>query len=356
MTKPFYWVLLGLGAGLTSVVLTGLVRRYALKCGLLDIPNSRSSHSVPTPRGGGIGVVCAFAVFVLVLGLTGQLHWRDILAIGPPAVAVAIIGLLDDRKSLSPTVRFCVHLLAAACYLGVSGIIYEFNLPMVGNQHWLVFAFLLFGLVWLLNLFNFMDGIDGIVGTEVVFLCVSLIVLSYGTKGGFGATALALVLGTSCAGFLAWNWPPAKIFLGDVGSGFLGLTIGMVALQFGRSSGVVFWVPLILVAAFLTDATWTLLRRMLRGGKWLTAHRSHAYQRLSRRWGDHRLVVLGLLGVNIFWLFPAALLAQREPRYAWLVTLVAYLPLICTVGLAGAGSPEPGDGGIRGPSSRAIGS
>ena len=193
------------------------------------------------------------------------------------------------------------------------------------------------GIVWFLNLFNFMDGIDGIAASEAIFVAAGGALLS---PGAAGVAAAGSVFAACCGGFLLWNWPPAKIFLGDVGSGYLGYVIAVLALAATHDNPVAGWVWLILGGVFFVDATLTLLRRLRRGERVYQAHRSHAYQHLARRWGSHLRVTVAVLMVNVGWLLPCAALAAWHPAYAAVVAALAFVPLVALARAGGSGRGE----------------
>jgi Fuc2NAc and GlcNAc transferase len=195
-------------------------------------------------------------------------------------------------------------------------------------------------LVWLTNLFNFMDGIDGLAGMEAV--CVSVfggILLFHGGLASY--SQLFWLLAAASLGFLLWNWPPAKIFMGDVGSGFLGFTLGTLALFSSSSNSGLIWPWLILLAAFIVDATVTLLRRMFSRARWYEAHRSHAYQHAAQAWASHTKVTLAVAVINIGWLFPLAWAASRFPQAAPAFAVVAAVPLVFITLQFEAGREQP---------------
>lgn len=324
---------------LVAAAATGLVRRYALRSKLLDVPNARSSHSRPTPRGGGIGIVAA--VFAGLVGgrVAGWLTTHELL-LPLPAAMVAVVGLVDDRRGLPPSIRLAVHFVAAIAFLVIAGGAIELGIPAIDRWPWFAGALIACGLVWLLNLYNFMDGIDGIAGAEMVFAASAIAIVGLQAGVPTGLVPSAALLAGSAAGFLLWNWPPARIFMGDVGSGFCGFALGVLSCQLMADARVTLWVPLIIVGVFITDATMTLGRRALRGESVHQAHRTHAYQWLSRRFGSHRTVVVGMTLINVAWLLPMALLAQRYPGVAPLIAVTAYLPLVALCVAAGSGRPE----------------
>lgn len=324
-----------------SVVLTGLIRTVALSRGVLDFPNVRSSHTSPTPRGGGIAIV------VTSLTTIGIMHAKGIaspalsvaLLVGGPAVALA--GLIDDLRSVSPLARLSVHVAACAWCAWVLGSVPpinfglgSWNLGVVGNVCGVVF------LVWLLNLYNFMDGIDGIAAVEAISVLIIAGVL-FERHGGDSSTVYVIaVVVASVAGFLVWNWPPARIFMGDAGSGFVGFCLGAIGWATIEAGRLTIWVWLILLGAFIVDATVTLLRRWLHGARLSQAHRSHAYQRLSRLYGSHLKVTLSVLCINLFWLGPCAAIADARPSLGSVLTLVAWAPLVILAWRCGAGARD----------------
>ncbi|CAD5109724.1 Phospho-N-acetylmuramoyl-pentapeptide-transferase [Pseudomonas carbonaria] len=200
-------------------------------------------------------------------------------------------------------------------------------------------ALALLFLVWLLNLYNFMDGLDGIAAIEAISVCLGGALL-YWISGAWVHAAVPLLLASAVAGFLFWNWPPARIFMGDAGSGFLGMVLGGLLLQAAWISPELFWSWLILLGVFVVDATWTLLHRMLRGEKWHQAHRSHAYQTAARRFGGHLPVTLAVAAVNLFWLLPWALWVVAGGLSGGVGLLLAYMPLCWLAWAFRAGARE----------------
>lgn len=324
-----------------AALLTLLIRKLKLTRGALDIPNERSSHSVPTPRGGGLSIVIVVSVAAAGLLAWGALDRDLCFALVGGGAAIAVVGWLDDRASLRPKVRLGVHFAAALWALAWLGGLP----PLQIGEHSValgVSGYLLglLGIVWTLNLFNFMDGIDGIAASEAVFVALAgaLIALYSGPSGA--VATIALVFAAACLGFLLWNWPPAKIFMGDVGSGYLGYTIAVLALAAARENPVALLVWVILGAIFFVDATVTLVRRVARRERASEAHRSHAYQWLARRWGSHRSVTLATIAINVLWLLPCAFFAAAQPRFAGWIVVGALLPICIGALLAGAGRRE----------------
>lgn len=334
-----FWLLL-LSVFLVSWILTLTLRRYASAKKLMDVPNERSSHSIPTPRGGGVAIVFAFLVALPGLSLFGLLSPELMYGLLGGGGLVAAIGFADDHNHIAARWRLLGHFAAAAWALFWLGGLAPIpllgmtvDLGIVGSVLALIY------LVWMLNLYNFMDGIDGLASAEAICACLGSCLI-YGLTGHIGLMWVALTLGVSVAGFLCWNFPPARIFMGDAGSGFLGLILGMLALDAAWESGDFLWSWLILLGVFIVDSTWTLGRRLLSGEKVYEAHRSHAYQYASRRYGSHKVVVFAVVAINIFWLTPLAVAVGRGAIPGAVGLVVAYLPLILIVYMFRAGVRE----------------
>jgi len=329
-------------AFLLAWLLAELVRRSAAALKLVQVPNLRSSHAIPTPSGGGVSIAIVGTLAGLALA-AGDADVYFFSAIGLSALA-AVMGLLDDRFELSARLR-----LALQCVIVVTLVILVGTLPPLATpfgslpQPLLLLVLVLSG-IWWVNLFNFMDGIDGIAGAEAIFVLAGAVTLGLlaPDASGFGTIPWwALCVGAATAGFLVLNWPPARIFMGDAGSNYLAVVMLAILLSLLAAGLLTYPAAVILVALFVTDASMTLLRRMVYRQRWFAAHRLHAYQKLSRRWKSHRRVTLLYAAINIVWLYPLAYLAQFWPGLAWFAVLAAYLPLSAFCWAAGAGKPEP---------------
>jgi Fuc2NAc and GlcNAc transferase len=324
-----------------STILVGVVRAYALKKNIVDLPNERSSHTAPTPRAGGIAIVLSFLASLAALCLYRTIDARTALILILAGCAIAGIGFLDDRQQLTAKSRFTVHVAAATLVVVLLGGIPGSELARYGlDRPWVGSAFAVVVLAWSTNLFNFMDGIDGIAASEAIFMSAAIASFNWLDGGDFGMTVAMLCLAAATLGCLLWNWPPARIFMGDVGSGFLGFMITALAMAACRRGGIPIEVLPILGGVFLVDATVTLLRRLLRGDRWLEAHRMHAYQHLARRWQKHRPVTLLVIAINLIWLLPWAYAANRFPGNAGICLAAALLPLVILALIGGAGRAE----------------
>jgi Fuc2NAc and GlcNAc transferase len=270
----------------------------------------------------------------------------DLVATGPlialliGGLLVAGIGLIDDRYGLPAGIRLAVHLAAAIVAIEYVGVP-----PLRLGEHviapsWVGYLLSVTAIVWSLNLFNFMDGIDGIAASEAAFVSSAAACIAWFSHAAPASIAGPLVVAAACCGFLLWNWPPAKIFMGDVGSGYLGYAIAVLALDAAQRDSAAIWWWLICGGVFFVDATITLIRRGLRRERVLEAHRTHAYQWLARRWGNHARVTLAVMAANLFWLAPWAFAAAAYPYLAAYFTVAALAPLIFVALWAGAGRPS----------------
>ena len=331
-----------LSAALCSLILTVVVKRFGSKIGRIDIPNERSSHSVPTPRGGGIAVVTVTIAALFGCYLKNLMDGRDAIAIAAGSLIVALVGYLDDRGTITAARwRLLGHTFGAMIIVvGLRGLpalpVFgrAVDLGIVGSILAIVY------LVWLLNLFNFMDGIDGITGIEtlVVALCGAL--LAWHAAPASKLWIVPLALGGAAAGFLFLNWSPAKIFLGDVGSGFIGIVMGALSLQAAHTVPRLGWCWVILMGVFIVDASVTLLRRMLRRERLHIAHRNHAYQHLAVRLDCHATVSAGVGAITLLWLLPIALAVERQTIDGFAGVLIAYAPLVVAAIALGAGRQD----------------
>ncbi|MDP2902338.1 MAG: glycosyltransferase family 4 protein [Methylovulum sp.] len=314
---------------IAAVVLTGLLRRYAVAFHLLDIPNARSSHQIPTPRGGGLAIVIVFLSGLSVFAIMGLPAAKTAWVFCSAGAGVALVGFLDDHRHLPARQRLWAHFVAAAWGLyGLGGMP-----PLLLFGHsidlgWAGQIIGLFYLVWLLNLYNFMDGIDGLAGIEAITVCLGGVLLALSSPENSGQHWMLALLGMTVAGFMVWNFPPARIFMGDAGSGFLGIMLGLFSIQAASVAAQFFWSWLILLGVFIVDATWTLMRRFLSGEKVYEAHRSHAYQYASRHYGAHKPVTLVVAMINLCWLTPLALWVGTGGLDGLSGLLLAYLPLV----------------------------
>lgn len=313
---------------LFSWLLTGLMRRYALMTNMLDLPNSRSSHVIPTPRGGGLAFVVCFTLSLLLFMKLGLIPARECYVVASSSCLVALLGFLDDHYQLSAKWRlaghFAIATFAVYCYNDFAAMLSS-HLPW--GLSYLALSCAVVYLVWSLNLFNFMDGIDGIAAAQAICVCVGGALL-YALAGRYELMVEPLLLAVAAAGFLLWNFPPARIFMGDVGSGFLGFVIAMFSLQAAAYQIQLLACWLILTALFISDATFTLIRRAFYKERLFEAHRSHAYQHAADYAGKHWPVTVAVMLINLVWILPLAILVQQRSINPLIGLVLAYVPLI----------------------------
>jgi len=311
---------------MASYSLTALVRFYTLKKNILDIPNERSSHSIVTPRGGGLAIVATFIISLIFAAAFGMVSVNVATALVGGGLLIAIVGWIDDKNSVSPRLRLVVHFLAAIWALywlgGFTRMDIGFTTVELGWAGSIIAAV---GIVWLINLYNFMDGIDGIAGTEAISVALGAGVLLFWI-GSIGLAWVCIILALAVGGFLVWNWPPARIFMGDVGSGFLGYVFAVLAIISEKSSSIPLIIWLLLLWVFITDATITLFKRLARGEKLSQPHRTHVYQLAVQVGYSHKQVTLAVLFINI-WAGITAIAAIKYQIYLLWIILGAFILL-----------------------------
>lgn len=329
-------------AFISTVFLTWLVKRFALAYGITDHPNSRSSHFIPTPRGGGLAFVLSYIASTTVLFYFNCIELPIYVAGLGAGLVVATIGWLDDLKHIDARLRLLVHFIGGGWvlyWLGDDISIVVLGLDL-GSSFFVITTLLLF-LVWLINLFNFMDGINGISTIEALqFGLASALIFSIGGASDSSVVLVSLTFAFVLMGFLGWNFPVAKIFMGDVGSGFLGVMVGVVIVEAANLGSNFFWASVILPGVFVVDSTTTLLRRFVAGEKFYLPHNNHAYQKASRHFKSHKTVTLVVAFINVIWLLPLAVFVSLGALEGVIGIVIAYTPLIFLAVYFRAGEPE----------------
>lgn len=302
------------------VITLVLVRRaigYAHQRGMLDQPGQRRSHSIPTPRGGGIGMVIALLLCLPGALLSLPAAWPASVVIGVDMAfaIVAVVGWWDDHRSLPVLPRFGAQLLAV--------MVFSLTLLATGLSLWWLPLLLAAG-AWSINLHNFMDGIDGLLAQQTIFVAVGLALMSW-SLAQMALAAGAATMAASALGFWIYNRPPARIFMGDVGSGSVGLLIFAFSAILWRLDHALIWPILILSSVFLLDATMTLVMRMVKGRRWYSAHREHLYQWMTRRAGTHGRTDASYMAWNLLLAGPLTWLAFSHLNAALPITIVFYI-------------------------------
>jgi Fuc2NAc and GlcNAc transferase len=276
---------------LLSFTLTYIIKNYYIKNAILEEVNERSSHTVPTPHGGGIAIVITWFVGIGYLYFNNQIE-SDLFFALVMGIIISVVSYFDDIYDLSPKVRLLAQGVVAFGGLYFIGGFDSLNLFVFNIDNQIitnVFAFLL--IVWFINLYNFLDGINGYAGSEAIFLSIAGLLIFGGAH--FGVLAVAVL------GFLYWNWNKAKIFMGDVGSTLLGYNVAIFTLYYANQEATNLWVWIILFGVFWFDATLTLIRRKLNGEKLSQAHKKHGYQRLNQSGWSHYKVTNYSIVVNV---------------------------------------------------------
>ena len=338
------WTITAL-AILLSFALVPVYRFFALKCGIIDIPNKRSSHREPLARGAGIVFVFTFIVGLYCLRYFGLTSAHIFLALLGGGLFNAFIGFVDDLNHVPARMRVLIHCIAGIWVMYLFGTLPPLSLGFtVWDWGWIGSVIGLLGIVWLTNLYNFMDGLDGLASSEGIFIAIAgAILLAVVNPYNWTLIWPLLLLAACLLGFLLWNWAPAKVFMGDVGSSFLGFIFAAVLVISLTTHELSPWPWLILFGYFWIDATWTLVRRLFRGERVYIAHRTHAFQHATKLFGSHKAVVLTVTIINCVWLFPMSLFAVKFSHYELLITLVALLPVwaLCVLFKAGVNMKLP---------------
>ena len=285
--------------GFLSFILTFLVMHYAVRGKMMVIPNERSLHDIPTPKGGGIAIVLTWYIGITILYYSGIVEKTLYFAL-LCGVLLAIVSLIDDLIGLKPAIRLIIHFITAIAAFYFIGGLRPLVLPEIHfNYNYLVYPVAIVGMVWFINLFNFMDGVDGFASVEVITMCSVLFIYSW--------NFINILLIVCVAGFLYWNWPKAKIFMGDIGSTQLGFILVVSGIYYHNTYefSILNWT--MLSSPFWFDATITLFRRWRNGEKLSEAHRNHVYQRIVRAGLSHEKVNIFLILLNLFIIFLIAL-------------------------------------------------
>lgn len=308
---------------LSSVLLTFFVRKIALKNQIVDIPNHRSSHTTPTPRGGGLAIAIVWYCSLVVLFIYGKVESSLFFALLSGGV-LSIVSFIDDLKNLSPKIRIIAQVLSAVLAMFALGGSTTLDLGFVTWQNTYILSLLSIPFIlWFINLFNFLDGIDGYLGMEAIFV--------FGGMWFFTSNVLLLILVFAVLGFLIWNWPipKAKIFCGDVGSTLIGFNVAIFAIYFQNTQQLSIVFPILLSGLFWFDATLTLFRRWKNKENLSEAHRKHAYQRIVQAGFSHAKTVYLAISINLILVGVAFYISSKPSFYMYaLLAVILFLWLI----------------------------
>jgi Fuc2NAc and GlcNAc transferase len=280
-----------LSLGIVSYFLTMLIMQYAVKNKMTVIPNERSLHDLPTPKGGGIAITLTWYAGISILYLSGIIE-RNLYFALLSGILLACVSLIDDLKGLRPILRLVVQFITAILAFYFLHGLRPLVIPQINfNYNYVIYPLAIVGMVWFINLFNFMDGVDGFASVEVIAVASILFIMSW--------NIITILLIVCVAGFLCWNWPKAKIFMGDVGSTQLGFILVVLGIYFHNTLefSILNWI--MLTSPFWFDATLTLFRRMRNRENLSEAHRKHAYQRIVQAGFSHEKVNFFLILINL---------------------------------------------------------
>ncbi len=276
---------------LLSLFLTLFIRNLAIRKSILDFPNERSSHKNPTPKVGGLAVAIVWFSGLFYLYITNNIDHKLFFSF-IPGILLVVIGIIDDIIAIKPLYRLIFQLIVSGIALFILGGLGKLNLGFFTFENRLILSILaLLGIIWFINLFNFLDGIDGYIGMEIVFITSSAILLFN--------DRIAPVLLASTLGFLIWNWQPAKIFMGDVGSTLLGFNIAVFSIYYQNTSKSSLLIWLMLSSVFWFDATLTLFRRFKKKEPLIVPHKKHAFHRIVQSGFSHQKTVIYAFSLNL---------------------------------------------------------
>lgn len=302
--------------------------RFALVHGPIAVPNHRSLHQEPIPKGAGVAVALASLICLGALAVSGRLDWRSVNLFVVGGFAVTLAGVADDRLDIPPRFRLVVQLVSIGwicAWLGGVPPLYfgatSFRLGLLG------LALLVAACTWFFNLYNFVDGTDGMAGSATAFIGGTMSVVMVVARQYDLAAVLAVVAAASI-GFLCFNWPPARIFMGEAGTAFISYIFVAVILVSLSREAVSLWIWLIVFAFYFSDTTVTTMIRAFTVPRFYRGHRSHAYQNLARKWESHLRILTLVLAIDLLWVAPAVAIALHRPDIAGFVTAVVYAPLV----------------------------
>jgi Fuc2NAc and GlcNAc transferase len=321
--QDYYSIMILLGTILIlGIKLMSYFESFALKKEILAIPGNRTLHQNRTPRGGGIVFSLLFVLGASILFMLNKINFEAFMVFGIGGFVATIFGFLDDLIDISEGYK-----LGMQCLLAI-WVIYWIDPTILIEwiPSWISLFIIVFLLVWMINLYNFMDGIDGIAISGALFISILASFLSW-ISGGIELSILLVLLASSSIGFILYNWPPARIFMGDSGSIFLGYFFGALVLKSIMNNDISFWVWVILFSYFLVDTSVTLLLRIVIVKKYLP-HRSHAYQNLARIWNNHLKVTGLIILYHFLWILPLSVWATFNPNFEIIAAFLATCPVM----------------------------
>jgi Fuc2NAc and GlcNAc transferase len=306
-----------------SIGLMFLYKKMSIQYSILANINHRTLHKFPLPRGGGIVFSLLFVSSIFLLFVRKELSLELFWVLGVGAFGASLTGFIDDIKSLRATIKLIIQILLSVWVLYWLNGFGLFVFDLLPN--FIVILVIGFFLVFLMNAYNFMDGIDGMAASGAIFFSITLALVLI-TKENYQTALIFLILASTVGGFLFFNWPPASIFMGDAGSLFLGYTFGSLFLYTVITSSITIWTWLVVFGYFFSDTVFTQITRIIILKKWYVGHRSHAYQNLARISNSHYKVTAGVTAYHLLWLFPLTFWTVLQPDFAFIAVFLAIVP------------------------------
>lgn len=301
-----------------------LYKKIAIQKEIISNLNYRTLHEVPTPRGGGIvfSLIFSFTIFVLWYG--DEISDQVFCIFGLGGFFATLFGFIDDVKNIKAKIKLAIQLLLggwAVYWLEYGDLLLLESIPFL-----IATLTALFFMVWMMNAYNFMDGIDGMAASGAIFISLTLATVQFLTEGPVEIMTIFILIAATVSGFMFFNWPPATIFMGDAGSVFLGYIFGSLLLFTVLNNDISIWSWITVFGYFFADTTVTQIMRVILVKKWYLAHRSHAYQNLARITGSHLKVTGAVTLYNIIWIFPLVVWSVLQPEMEVVAAILAVVP------------------------------
>jgi len=303
-----------------------LYKKYAIYVGIISNPNYRTLHESPIPRGGGIVFSILFILAIFLIWPYLKLSDNLFLILGVGGGVASLFGFIDDIMNIRARIKLTIQFLLSG--LTVYWLFIDSLLLMNWIPIFITIAVCLFFMVWMMNAYNFMDGVDGMAASGAIFSSLTLALVLFLTDNSFELIPIFILIATTVSGFMIFNWPPATIFMGDAGSVFLGYIFGSLLIFTTLSGNLSIWNWLTVFGYFFADTTVTQIIRVILIKKWYLAHRSHAYQNFARITGSHLKVTSRVTLYNIIWILPLAIWSALQPEMEILAAILAVTPAL----------------------------
>jgi len=311
---------------LLSWMSVSLYQKHAIKNEIISNINHRTLHKTPTPRGGGVVFSLLIVFCIFILQSLGSMSNLMLYVFGFGGLAATLFGFVDDVKDLTAGVKLIVQLFLSGW---VVYWLYSSELLLLDSvPFYVTISFAFFFMVWMINAYNFIDGIDGMAASTSVFVSSTLAIVLFATEGPIEVVVIFALISTAVCGFMFFNWPPATIFMGDAGSLFLGYMFGSLLLFTVLNDNISIWTWLTVFGYFFADTTLTQIMRVILVKQWYLAHRSHAYQNLARITGSHSKVTISVVIYNLLWVLPLTLWSTFQPEMGIVAAFLSIIPAL----------------------------